>query len=74
MDVKKLEALCAEQGFTWHFPKGAGNGSRHTKITNPDGRVVAVASSSPSDHRQVKNLTAQLKRAGLIIPRKDGKK
>jgi hypothetical protein len=39
----------------------------HIKMQAPDGKTTVVASGSPSDHRGVKNLRAQLRRGGLRV-------
>ncbi|MEQ8717739.1 MAG: hypothetical protein RIE08_09020 [Acidimicrobiales bacterium] len=42
-------------------------GSGHIKVRCPNGRMV-VGSSSPSDHRAMKEFAADLRRNGVEIP------
>jgi hypothetical protein len=42
-----------------------GKSSRHLKWYSPDGKAVIVSSSTPSDHRAIKNHLALLRRAGF---------
>lgn len=62
--LKRLLELAAEQGFTVErTSKG------HITFRDPDGRRVATASKTASDHRSLKNTTAHLRRGGLKIPK-----
>lgn len=42
--------------------------SHKFKFFSPDGRLRSVANGGPSDYRQIKNVTSQLRKAGLAIP------
>lgn len=53
----------AAQGAGWSVAKTRGN---HVKWVSPTGAVVFSA-STPSDHRAIYNIRAQLRRHGLQI-------
>lgn len=57
-DVDKL--IRQLRAYGWHVDTTSRG---HWKLTSPAGQVV-IASGTPSDHRALKNLMAQLKRAG----------
>ena len=42
-----------------------GRRSSHWKVCDASGRMVAVMSNTPSDHRAIKNTRSQLRHAGL---------
>jgi hypothetical protein len=43
-----------------------GGGSKHYQVRLPNGRTVFMP-STPSDHRSIPNVRAQLRRAGLDL-------
>lgn len=66
-DKKEMKALlkaAEEQGWTVRF-----TGSGHYQWKAPDGQTIIVTPSTPSDHRSMSNTRAQLKRAGLNLPK-----
>lgn len=66
--VRDLSKLARKNGWTTRLTRKG-----HTQFVNPEGRVVAVASGSASDHRSIKNTVAHLRAAGLPVPRRDGR-
>lgn len=58
--MRQLLRRVEKQGFATENTNGG-----HLKITSPDGKPI-FASSSPSDGRAIKNLIAQLRRAGYV--------
>jgi hypothetical protein len=69
MDYKALAKLARSEGWTIDR-----NSKGHPVFWKPgadlDGRPTVTASSTPSDHRAVQNLAAQLRREGLPVPHK----
>lgn len=68
MDRKQFRDLFRAldaQGFTYRR-----TGTGHWQVRNPDGRVVTVMASTPSDHRSMRNSLADLRRAGFNWKRK----
>ena len=61
-DTKRVAKAAERQGF-----EVATTTKGHVVFTL-DGVVVATASGTPSDHRALKNLIAQLRRSGFIWP------
>jgi len=62
-DTKRLIKEAERQGFTVQRTKRG-----HLQFRR-DGRVVATAAGTASDHRSWKNTIADLRRAGLEWPR-----
>jgi predicted RNA binding protein YcfA (HicA-like mRNA interferase family) len=54
-----------EQG--WWAEKGKKNS--HIKLYSPDGRYIVTVSSSPSDHRGIRNARQMLRNYGLDLKR-----
>lgn len=67
-DLRDLQRLAIEQG--WRVERQRRSG--HYRWYPPDGPFV-VGQSTPSDRRSFANLVSRLKRAGLQLPRKDGR-
>ena len=59
--VKNLVKAAERQGWAVTLRKGG-----HLKWQAPSGYVY-FSSATPSDHRAIKNLTADLRRAGLDV-------
>lgn len=68
-DLKTLKKIAKAHGFTVEISR-RGN---HWIFRDPDGRRVATAACSASDHRAHKNTAAHLRAAGLPIPHKGGR-
>jgi hypothetical protein len=69
-DVRRLIEVAESQG--WAIGVTGGN---HLRFIPPDRTKPMVhMSSTPSDHRAVKNLEGQLRRAGLVLPRMEARK
>lgn len=65
--IKELQELAKEQG--WTIRRGKNN---HPQFIRPDGRIWSTA-STPSDPRSYLNFISDLRKAGLVIPRKRAK-
>jgi len=67
--TKRPKAACREVDklikIAWKAKWRMRKGNGHIKMMSPDGKHMVVAPISPSDHRSVKNLRAQLRRSGL---------
>jgi len=63
-DLQRLVRYAGTQGFLV-----SDTGGGHTRLLSPNGTTVIVP-STPSDYRGYANCIAQLRRAGLAIPRK----
>jgi hypothetical protein len=59
--AKFLRALRGE-GYTVTKARRSG----HWHVRDSDGRLIAVASSTPSDHRSLRNFRGALRRAGAV--------
>lgn len=66
MNIRKIRKAVLDAGFTWE--KGKRN--THVIVRDKNGRQVAVMSASASDWRSGPNFVAQLRQAGIRIPRK----
>lgn len=66
--IQELQELAIEQGWTVRRSK-----KNHPQFISPDGAVFST-SSTPSDGRSYLNFISDLRRNGLIIPRKGDKK
>ena len=64
MDLREIERAARAQGFT------VGRTNRgHLKFTPADPtKQIVIASGTPSDHRALKNLIAELRRQGFKWP------
>lgn len=63
MDIKDIVKAAGKQGWTIERTKG-----NHIKLTPPDPTMSQVIlPGTPSDWRSLKNVTSQLRRAGLKI-------
>lgn len=59
-----LRALFREvEAAGWSVERGGGG---HYKIRNADGQIVASSPATPSDYRSIRNVRAQLRRAGMV--------
>jgi len=68
-DVRRLIEVAESQGWAIEI-----TGGNHLRFIPPDRTKPMVhMSSTPSDHRAVKNLEGQLRRAGLTIPRMEAR-
>lgn len=65
--MRDLMRHAIEQGWTVEKARAG-----HLKWITPDGQLV-VSGSTPSEYRGHRNLRAHLRRAGLRLPRKDGR-
>lgn len=64
MDLRKIEQAAREQGWRVERTKKG-----HIRFVPPDAtKPMVVAAGTPSDHRSIRNLVAQLRRSGLIWP------
>lgn len=61
-DAKKVLQEAERQGFT---PRPVKKGVMYLA---PDGRGMVTVHKTPSDHRDLDNMIAQFRRAGLIWP------
>ena len=68
-EIKRLIETAKSQG--WVVTQARNN---HYIWLSPCGQHRVVSSSTPSDRRALKNIEADLRRAGLILDRKVGKK
>jgi predicted RNA binding protein YcfA (HicA-like mRNA interferase family) len=68
MDVRKIRKAVIAAGLSWEVAKG-----QHVIIKTSTGRQVAVMSGSPSEPRAMLNFIANLRQAGVRIPRKGEK-
>lgn len=59
-EVDELVAIAVLQGWSSKL------GGRHYMLRGPDGQTVTV-SKTPSDWRAVKNIRADLRRAGVVL-------
>jgi hypothetical protein len=64
-----LARLAEEQG--WCIERARNN---HLRWIPPDGGKAVVTCSTPSDHRSFLNDRSRLRKAGLELPRKDGRR
>lgn len=62
-EIKRLVALAEEQGWTVEVRR-----TNHLCFKAPDGESMVFAPATPSDHRSMKNVRAQLRREGLEDP------
>ena len=67
-EYRRLAKFAAAHGWRVERVKGG-----HLRWINPQGRDVPAA-STPSDNRDMQNLVAMLRRAGLPVPRKGAPK
>jgi predicted RNA binding protein YcfA (HicA-like mRNA interferase family) len=68
--VKQMITLAEAQG--WRVVRGR---SCHWKFYDPAGNLAVTCSGSPTEgHRSLLNTIAQLRQAGIKIPRPDGRK
>lgn len=65
--IRELQDLAIAQG--WTVRRGKNN---HPQFIRPDGRILGT-SSTPSDSRAYLNFISDLRKGGLVIPRKGGK-
>ncbi len=64
MDLRDIEKAAREQGFRVERTKKG-----HPVFYPPDPKKNPVyGSGTPSDHRSIRNLLAELRRAGLVWP------
>jgi hypothetical protein len=63
-EVRPLIDVAKEQGWTVTI-----TGKNHLVFTSPDGTAKVHGSGTPSDRRSLDNLNAQLRQAGLEVPR-----
>ncbi len=63
-DLKNLRRLAEDQGWTVELTRQSG----HWRFTSPDGATYTTG-STPSDGRGLLNLTTDLRKLGLDIPR-----
>jgi hypothetical protein len=61
-EIDEIGRLAKRQG--WHYELSRNS---HWKFYNKEGRMVAVAPKTPSDHRSMKNFKAHLKNAGFLF-------
>lgn len=62
-DTRPLVKAALKAGWTW----GGATKKSHWKLHSPDGRKTVSVACSPSDHRNLLNLRADLRRAGLNV-------
>lgn len=67
--VRQLARLAQDHGWTVRR-----SGSGHFKFIPPNGERAVTVPATPSDKRSLANSIAQLRRAGLPIPRKGQRK
>lgn len=67
MDIRQIIRLA--EALDWTVDT---NSKGHLQFWAPDadrdGRPTVTAARTPSDHRSIKNLSAELRRAGLPVP------
>ena len=62
-DMKVIVKIAEQQGWTVRLTRGG-----HVQFVPADPTVpLVVSSSTPSDHRTLRNLKAQLRRSGLAV-------
>lgn len=67
-DLKNLQRIATAQGWTVERQR-----SGHLRWYPPDRGPFVVSQHTASDYRSYRNLLGQLRRAGLRLPRKDGR-
>ena len=61
-DIRKLKKKAKKQGWKIETSKRKG----HIKWIPPGKKKIVVSPGTPSDHRSMKNLRADLKRSGFV--------
>lgn len=61
-DIDQIIRRAKHQG--WRVDVG---GSGHYRFFAPDGKGLVTVARSPSDHRAILNIEADLRRAGLVL-------
>ena len=68
MNERELIQFLKKNKYT--VTPNSGRRFRHYIVRNPEGRVIATLAKTASDHRTLLNSLADLRRAGVDIPRK----